>query len=315
MNKKIDRFDHPLFNPFDLVLETSEISRLQSQISQWLWTGATGGLIQGGPRIGKTTALELISSRLKSRGNRSIPAHFFSVPKRDRTTIQSVFRNMCISANIRVKGNDKSDVLSEKFMQYLLDIAIESRSKKIVLFVDEMQRLSLLQMNAFAELYDNMRNYKILLTVIFTGNDHEISYLLDRINDPEKSHIRGRFFTLTYDFFGISNEKSTKLCLHQYDTLRYPLDSGPTYTQHFLSQDFDKGWRLASISKELWAGFRDYQKKLNIDSWGMQYFVGSINPLITDYIPRYGVDGDIRGMIHECIKISGLIPSLVRVSR
>lgn len=312
MSKREDRFDHPLFNPLELIIETMEINRLQSKVNQWLWTGATGGLIQGGSRTGKTTALQLISNRLKSRGKALIPTHFFSVPSRDRTTIQSVFRNMCLSANLQIKRQDTSDALSERFMQYLLDAALDSNSKKIVLFVDEMQRLSLPQFDAFAELYDNMRSYKIPLTVIFTGNDQESSRLLDLISDPGKSHIRGRFFRQSYNFLGITSEKATKFCLKQYDSIRYPVKTGPTYTEYFLSKDFSKGWRLELISGQIWTGFREYQKSLGIKSWGMQYFLSAVNTLITDYLPRYGVKGDIRGMIDESIQVSGLVANLVR---
>ncbi len=313
MDSNIERYSHPLFNPLDLVIETKEISRLRSKIIQWIWTGATGGVVLGEARSGKSTAIETIHPALMDKGEKNIPSHLFSVATRDKPSITSIYRNMCASANLRLKTHEVSDEVAVKFLNYLMDAALEHQSKKMVLFVDEMQKLTRLQLDAFAELYNRMRKHKILLTVIFVGNIQESSELLDYIARPGKSYLRDRFFINKYDFYGIKNEESVKFCLSQYDHLRFPEKTGPTYTQFFLPREYKDGWRLASISPALWRYFRTYQKTFKISSWGMQYFIATVNVLVTDYLPQYGIEGDIPEMINESIKVSGLVPALVQV--
>jgi hypothetical protein len=100
-------------------------------------------------------------------------------------------------------------------------------------------------------------------------------------------------------------------CLIQYDQLRYP-DDGPTYTEYFLSEAIKQGWKLSTVSEDLWRIFRDYQRQYKIDSWGMQYFLVTVNTLLTDFLPTHGVEHINDDMIHESVRVSGLIPSLIK---
>jgi len=45
----------------------------------------------------------------------------------------------------------------------------------------------------------------------------------------------------------------------------------------------------------------------------MKYFTAAANVLLTDFLPHYGVDAASEEMIHEAIKISHLVPDLVKV--
>ena len=75
-----------------------------------------------------------------------------------------------------------------------------------------------------------------------------------------------------------------------------------------------QGGALASWSPRLWRIFREYQTRYKLKDWGMQYFVTTVNTMLMDMLPRYGtmdVDDDL---IHECISVTGLIPSIVKVA-
>jgi len=136
--------------------------------------------------------------------------------------------------------------------------------------------------------------------------------LIEIMNDDSHSHIRGRFFTLSTNFYGLKSEKDVKDCLKQYDTLRFPLEAGPTYTEYFLYNDFIKGWRLASISRLMWKVFREYKRKYKLTTWGMQYFIVATNILLTDFLPHYGVDSVSEQMVNVAIELSGLVADQVR---
>lgn len=308
-----DYYDHPVFNPKRLHLQTTAITKLGEELHRWLWTGATGGVITGQARVGKTTALRTLASQLYTRGKVPIPVYYISMPSRDQRTILSVFRQLCWSVNLRTDRNDRADHLSDRFVHYLADKAVEARCQQAVLFVDEMQRLWPNQFNAFAEVYDKLLLFDIALTVIFVGNDQECQRLIEQVEQPEYAHIHGRFFTQGLSFRGLTSKKEVKTCLSQYDNLRYP-SNGPTYTGYFLPAAVKKGWRLATLSGDVWRIFHEYQSKFHIESWGMQYFTAAINTLLSDFLPHDGVENFNDDMMHECIRISGLIPSLVRIA-
>ena len=187
--------DHPLYNPLSLRLRTSEIDRLSETLTQWLWTGQTGGFIKGNPRVGKSTALEMLANKLHTRTGKPIPSHIFTVPPRDRRTIQTIYRNLCISADIKLTSTRlrNTDAMLEDFFHYLMDMALETKSKRVLLFVDELQRLNIDQIEVFAELHDLAARREVLLVVVFTGNDTECDKLINRIKTKKRELIHKRF--------------------------------------------------------------------------------------------------------------------------
>lgn len=312
--EQLDTYDaeHPVFNPQRLKLETPAITALGETLKRWLWTGATGGVILGMSRVGKTTALRALESRLETRGHVPIPVVYIATPQRDQHTIVSIFRALCWSVELRVTHRDRADHLSDRFMHYLADRASEGQCPQAVLFVDEMQRLVPNQFHAFAELYDKLWRLGIILTVIFVGNQQESDDLLQRVSAPRYAHLRGRFFTHTETFQGLTCEADVKACLMQYDTLRYP-ENGPTYVAYFMPKAVNAGWEFASLSYQLWRAFQDYNKTYKLGSWGMQYFTVTANTLLTDFLPHYGIENFSDNMLDECIRMSGILPSLVKI--
>lgn len=180
-----------------------------------------------------------------------------------------------------------------------------------LLLVDECQRLSPRQFNVFAELYDRLRSIRRTVLVVFVGNDAETWRLIDAMGTQQYAHIHGRFFLHRLTFRGLRSEQEVRHCLAQYDSMRYPPESGRTYVEEFLPDAVKSGFRLASVSGLLWRTFREHQKRLRLDSWGMQSFTITANSLLTDFLPRYGIDRLSEEMVEEALRLSGLMTSIV----
>jgi len=146
------------------------------------------------------------------------------------------------------------------------------------------------------------------------GNDPECWSIVESLEAPNYSHIHGRFFMQAIEFLGLSSKKQVEACLSQYDTLRHP-EEGPTYAECFLPEATKKGWPLAMLAEDFWRIFGGYKKTYKFKSWGMRYFTAAVKTLLTDFLPKYGVDAFDDEMLHACIRVSGLIPSLVRVTK
>lgn len=304
--------NHPLYHPLKLRIRTPAVNQLHETLTQWLWTGAIGGFIEGPPRTGKTTALKILSSVLITRYGKPIPCHTISVGPKDKRTIQGLYRNLCISAGIGIHDSrsTNSDIYLEPLFHFLNDLATKAQSDHVVLFVDEMQRLHIDQIEAFASLHDLMATNDIYLSVFFTGNDTECDTLIRQIKDRSRRHIEGRFFKRKTLFNGIRSKIDLEKCLEQYDMLRFPENSGPTYTESCLPMDVKMGFRLKALAPEMWACFRGIQKDYGVTSWGMQYFASTIMTLLLDYLPHHGVKAFCPEMLERCIEVSGLLTDI-----
>jgi AAA domain len=311
VNKAKNYYDHPVFHPLNLSLDTPMMASLLDEVTRWMWNGATGGMVYGAARIGKTTALSRIATQLQARSGQLIPVFYVSIPGRDQKTITSVLRHLCDSAKLAYSSRAVSDQLSHMFLHHMLDVTKIAECSNALLIVDEMQRLNAAQFDVFAEMYDQLRLLNISLTVLFSGNDPECFRVVDTLGPQKHAHIVGRFFLQSIHFKGLCSAESVRLCLGQYDTLRFP-ESGPTYTEYFLKEEFKKGWRLEGLAADLWRIFSEYKKGYKLDSWGMQHFTSAVNALLADMLPTHGCDSFCDDMMHECIRVSGLVPSLVR---
>lgn len=303
--------NHPVLCPLNPVISTPAMLDLENQLTQWLWTGATGAVIAGASRSGKTTSFDEICSRLRARNGRSIPVLRMTMPLRDQKTVLSVYRQLCWAAGLNISGRHTADELAVRYLHLISDVMAEHGLEQALLVVDECQRLSPLQFNVFAELYDRLRSIQKTLMTVFVGNDPETWRLIDGMDSDQYAHIHGRFFLHRRAFSGIQSAKEVSYCLAQYDALRYPEKSGRTYVEAFLPQAVAAGFRLASASNLFWRVFRGYQQRFKIGSWGMQSFSITTNTLLSDFLPRYGVDELGEAMIDEAIRLSGLVPSLV----
>lgn len=313
-NLKIKESVHPIFSQSDFTFQTPMIIELENKLHEWIWNGATGGLVLGAYRIGKKKAFESISSRLKNRLNESIPVKRLTIKRRDVSTIASIFKNLCYALDIPVKNKATSDEMSNDIIHCFADLSLKNSTHQIVLVVDEMQRLNIKQIEAFAELYDVLSDIKISLIVIFVGNLNSSKSLIEQIKSDYNELIRGRFFTQYYRFYGLKNHDNTYKCLLTYDS---NIENRTSITEYFLEKDYREGFRLADLSHQIWGIYEnEYAKNLKIESWPMQYFVSMIKTLIVDYLPTYGVKNsyEMDEMIRKSIDASGLKPNLITLN-
>ncbi|MED5530709.1 MAG: ATP-binding protein [Pseudomonadota bacterium] len=313
MNAKaqVNHSQHPLYNPHGFILETLETQQLEEVLHRWMWNGATGGLVFGEARIGKTQALQQLKNSLCTRCGDPIPSIYFSVAQRDTTTIASIYRLLCNSINLSHSRRDRTDYLSDAVVHYLADLADASGSKTLVIYIDEMQRLHVKQLNIFAELYDRLKLLNIHLMCVFVGNDPECLDLVKLTQRSAYAHVRGRFLTQFHRFEGLLSASGVRRCLEQYDTARYPKD-GQTFVEYFLPEAVANGFTLSSTSSILWGCFCEYAKPLGIRSWGMQYFTSTINCLLLDFLPRHGIENFGQEMVNAALNLSGIDASRVR---
>ena len=301
---------HSIFIPGKFIIKTPMMEALLNKILGWQANNVSGGVVLGEARIGKSAAMDYLIDNLKNRAGESIPGRKVSVAKRDRKTIASIFRNICLAVGKDPKRTATADQMANDLIHYFAELSLGNQTRQVVLMVDEMQRLSLHQFEAFAELYDGLTAVGTNLSVIFVGNESDSSPTIDSIGTSNYELIRGRFFTHQTKYFGITNKKEIEAILNEFDNWKVDGVDKPTTTEHFLPELYDTGWRYADLSKQIWSIYKDeYMKKHGFNSWPLQYFMRSAKILLTDYLPVYGVDSkkSLEKMIIKSILASQIV--------
>jgi hypothetical protein len=297
---------HPIFDPVRFRINTPPIKELHTNLTRLVWTGATGAALLGFTRGGKTTAVEMVSENITSRSGHCIPVIRYSVHRRDQHRIRSLLENISAHLKLNYHSHDSAEALSANLLMYLAETAKSHHVNQLIFVIDEAQRLAIPQIDLFAELDDRLRKeFSMMLMCLFVGNLEQMGRLLDEVRQGENEHIEGRFFRQTLRFRGLRSKGEVKFCLSQYDKLRYP-NKGPTYTEYFLQKAFTDGFRLASLFSSIWEEYKIVQKELSTKEWAMEYFVRAVNTLLTDYLPKFGVNKYTSDMFRRCIDVSGL---------
>lgn len=278
---------HPLLELKAVQFQAPAHQRLVETLTEWLWSGATGGFIVGAPRIGKSWAARSLADQLRLRNGCAVPVFYMSIVDRDNKTLAEISRRACIDEALPARRHHTADHLSEQFLTHVCDAQTNARVRTAVLIVDEFDHLTPRQFNAFAELFNRLDRLHRSMMTVFIGNRDEAMGLLGAMTGEKYKRIRGRFFKRFSEYYGIRSRDELVHLMKQYDTLRYP-DTGPSYTAAFLPDAVKAGWRFTNLAKDLWRVFSVIGKDCELDSWGLEFVIGTLNVLMTDLLPTYG---------------------------
>jgi thymidine kinase len=167
-----NKFSHPVYQPVWLKFMTPEVISLDSKIKQWIYCGITGAIILGDARSGKTTASEILSNTYASRSNgKPILSHRFTVSKLDKRTIANCIRRLYVSIGGKEElSNRASDKYLAQILDYFTDLSTANDEAIVLLFIDESQRLSIEQLDVFADLQNSLRDRKVTILIYLIGN-------------------------------------------------------------------------------------------------------------------------------------------------
>lgn len=301
---------HPLLELKAVRFQAPAHQRLIETLTEWLWSGATGGFIVGAPRIGKSWAARSLTGQLRLRNGRAVPVFYMSIVDRDQKTVAEIARRACIDQQLPTGRYLNADHLSEQFLAHVCDVQVEAGVRTAVLIVDEFDHLIPRQFNAFAELFNRMDQLHRTMMTVFVGNKDEAMQLLSAMTGEKYMRIRGRFFKRFSEYFGIRSREELTALMQQYDVLRHP-DAGPTYTAAFLPDAFNAGWRFASLAKDLWRVFALIAKDCRLESWGLEFVVGTLNVLMTDLLPSYGWEEVDDELLREAVLLTHVADDFV----
>jgi hypothetical protein len=293
------------------LLATNEIIRLHQTVSRWIENRAPGGIIYGRPRLGKTRAINYLMHDLPSEFGKQMPIFHMCCRQYKNPNESSFFEDILKDIGHALPSTGKANQKRDRVLRFLLECGEASGQHRIVLFIDDAQRLFEIQYGWLMDIYNELDRAGISLTVILVGQT-ELIHQRSAFLQAKKAQIIGRFMVHEYKFTGIKSIHDIRACLIGYDSIsEFPQDSGWSFVRYFFPEAFETGFRLENCAEDIlhaFAALRQEEGLLKAIEIPMQYFT-----LTVEYVlRRFGVNGDFTSSItvnhwKEAILNSGYI--------
>ncbi len=267
-------------------------------------------MIYGKPRLGKTRAIQYLSRLLAEKFGDSLPV--ITVPCRDYKVPSEAtfFEDLLRAAGHALYKSGKAAAKRDRLIEYLSEKVELSLQNRLILFLDEAQKLHEQQYKWLIDLHNELDARDVTTIVLLVGQD-ELIHQYSAFQQTQKTQIIGRFMVHQLRFHGLKGTREIKKCLKAYDVAEYPDGSGWSFTRYFYPAVFNSGFRLASYADTLWEAFRltkDECGLLGNREIPMQYFCRTVEFALR----RYGTNEEVTGEISiemwkEAIRASGYI--------
>lgn len=284
-HEKLELFlDSTRFN-----IPTREILLLQKEIYKWLDNGVLGAIIYGRPRIGKTRATQYISNSLKSKYGNKLPV--FTLNAYEHVpAINQFYTDMLIAVGHPFATNGNSSVKKQRLINTLLTLALETKYKRIILFIDEAFYFREKDYSWLMNIYNELNSKDVKLTVFMVGTA-ELKMSKIAMIHAKQQQIVGRFMVHEYEFKGISSITDIQVCLSSYDK-RLDVDefTEESLTEFYFPEAYAEGKRLVLSAGIIMEEFTKVMSKNGIDvnaDIPMQYFINLINYCLKTF-GKYG---------------------------
>jgi hypothetical protein len=258
----------------------------------------TGFPIVGPQRLGKTRLIRaamrfLAKSKPWLPVVRLVAGHSLGNSKRE------FLSNVLSQLYYAFGRTNRTEALLETCAQLLVRKAHSKGADCVVLFVDDAQKLTNHQYLWLCDIFNWVDLFGITLITFLVGEPQLADYA-SAFEKGEHRQILGRFFNGCVRFRGIASTREMHACLTAFDEARFP-DDGPTFTQEYFSDAFLNGFRLGSLSDNLWRGFAAVagvppNGELEIP---MQYFCNLVRRILKGLGPSAGAEPYITGAVIE----------------
>ncbi|WP_219123738.1 ATP-binding protein [Streptococcus constellatus] len=263
------------------LIPTPQIQELTETIQWWLENRITGAVVYGKPRVGKTSAMKLISELLlKSVYN--IPCYYMSAVRETKPSESSFYTQLLQAVQHPKPTNRNKASKRVQLLDFLILAARDSEQDRLVITIDEAQNLTEYHYDWLIGLYNELYHRDIQLITFLVGQE-QLNLQKQSFREMGMNQIVGRFMVDSIHFYGIRTKKEIEAVLTAFDSkIEYPEGSGVSYTNYY----FKSGLQLANYSENLYIAL----KNINLNY-----------SLRKDYeIPLYSFIPIIREMLLQC---------------
>ena len=291
--------EHPLEKGI-YTFPTPVVLGLQNQVMKWIRRRVTGGMIYGPQRFGKTKAVEYICNELVSQHGENYPV--FSIPMEKLRDGSQFFMHFLYHAQHQLHEKATETMLRNRLNNFLIARAMQDRTRRVILFIDEAQLLTRVQSQALVDLQNALKAQDVYASFILVGQP-ELRHMANAYLVSENLQFVGRFMANRVEFCGLQNVNELRICLGIYDELAtYPENSEWTFTRYYAPEAYLAGWRLRHHAQAIWDAFAEIRHSVRLPVRGdlpMEWLTIAIRILMTEMV---GTEGNFKGFSYNQIK-------------
>ena len=250
--------DHPLMLATGgYALPTPPIVAALTQIISSIMAGTPGIAWVAVPRFGKTTAIRLIKEKILDTLN-GTPVVVHVARRHAKADEAQFYRELLEASEMAVPPGRAAADRFDRLWKGWWSRVLTRRSKRIVLIIDEAQKLKEPEYSWLIDVANILAEKRISLFVVLFGQPELLS-LRQTFFQVGRMDVLGRFMVQVHTFEGIKNvEQLAEVMLALDDEVlsEYPQGSGCACTQFFAPRAFAAGWRLHDHAIALWGEFQ-----------------------------------------------------------
>lgn len=212
----------------------------------------TGVVYTGEPRVGKTVCCEALLEEIPKRFPNVYVVMIPAINKDiDSPRYSSIVHQLIDQEGILPKARTTFVQRQSMLLERLKTRAEFRNAKQIVLLIDELSRLSIADFKQLADIYNKLRADKITMTVISFAMPSIEKVVADFLRNDDR-HIIGRFLSDIRPLYGVTTMVQLNQVLKLYDDCAEEKLLGRSFTRDVLPQAYAAGFRLTSITADVW---------------------------------------------------------------
>ena len=259
-------------------IPTKSILDLQSKVEEWVSMNQCGAIIYGESRVGKTRAIQYISTHLQEKYSLQLPIYTFNAT--DHVTTQKTFyASLLVAIGHEEPHKGTAVQMRQRLVNRIIVNALDTKYRRAVLFIDEAYLLSDKEYLWLIDIYNELNQQDILLTVFLFGTKELKQQKTEYIASGKKQIVL-RFMVQEFEFFGITNPKDAAICLASIDKpIRIPsCKEEIILSKVFFPLAYDNKQRLSKYADDLWKAFELVASENNIPFKQilMKYFMDTV---------------------------------------
>lgn len=243
--------EHPLCAQNYLVPSDS-ISLAWEFLDKTLCRRAGGFVVWGLWRTGKSSAIKYLQkvAQTKYKG-------LFSATLDGETKLyiseRDFFADLCKELGISDKGS--SGECKRRAVDRMIVMGGRNLKRLFLLFIDEPQKWTDLQLNWLCEIYDKLERHNVRLVSVMVGQSTLVSF---RQNYIQRGNgiLTDRLMREAIQFHGVRDPEELRVVLAGYDTIFHSDPAWP-FTRFFFPQAHSAGFRLQEATEIIWNAFAE----------------------------------------------------------
>ena len=259
-------------------IPTKSILELQRKVEEWVSMNECGAIIYGESRVGKTRAIRYISTHLQDKYSLQLPIYTFTAT--DHVSTQKTFyASLLVAIGHEEPHKGTAVQMRQRLVNRIIVNALDTKYRRAVLFIDEAYLLSDKEYLWLIDIYNELNQQDILLTVFLFGTKELKQQKTEYISSGKKQIVH-RFMVQEFEFFGITNQKDAAICLASIDKpIRIPsCKEDIILSKLFFPLAYNDGNKLSKYAEDLWEAFELVAREHNIPSGQilMKYFMDAV---------------------------------------